>query len=121
MTISSTHVILAAASIIVVILGWYVAHYLTRKRDQANKRRDPRIQYLIEAYRNLEFASNRPLTADLAPYLEKAVADIQLFGTPEQVYLAQDFAVGFAKKGSHSLDRSVDDGTSAGFAEGIGH
>lgn len=104
MTVSFTNMILAAASIIVVIFGWYVAHYLTRRRDQANKRRDLRVQYLIEAYRNLEFASNRTLTADVAPFLEKAVADIQLFGTPKQVQLAQDFAVGFAKNRSHSLD-----------------
>lgn len=88
----------------VVIIGWYVAHYLTGKRDQANKRRDLRVQYLIEAYRRLEFASNRPLINEVVPEFEKALADIQLFGTPKQVALAQSFALGFAEKGTHPLD-----------------
>jgi hypothetical protein len=52
----------------------------------------------------LEFAGNRPLTNDVAPEFEKAVADIQLFGTPKQVELAQAFALGFAENGTHSLD-----------------
>jgi hypothetical protein len=88
----------------VVVVGWYVAHYLTVRRDQANKRRDLRVQYLIEAYRRLEFAGNRPLTEKIAPEFERAVADIQLFGTPKQVELAQAFALGFAEKGTHPLD-----------------
>ena len=92
------------ATITVVIASWFVVHYLAGKRDQANKRRDLRVQYLIEAYRRLEFAGNRPLTEEVAPEFEKAVADIQLFGTPKQVELAQAFALGFAKNGTHPLD-----------------
>ena|SRR5712692_852308 len=94
----------AVVSAVVVIVGWYVVHYLSGRRDQANKRRDLRVQYLIEAYRRLEFAGNRPLTKEVAPEFEKAIADIQLFGTPKQVELAQAFALGFAESGIHSLD-----------------
>jgi hypothetical protein len=97
-------VIAAVVTTVVIIVGWYVVHYLTGKRDQANKRRELRVQYLIEAYRRLEFAGNRPLTKEVAPEFEKAIADIQLFGTPKQVELAQAFALGFAKNGMHSLD-----------------
>jgi hypothetical protein len=97
-------IVAAAVAAAVVVVGWYVVHYFARRRDQANKRRDLRVQYLIEAYRRLEFASNRPLTEEVAPEFEKAIADIQLFGTPKQVELAQTFAVGFAEKGTHSLD-----------------
>ena len=105
MPLSLPDVITAAViTAAVVIVGWYVAHYLTAKRDQTNKRRDLRVEYLIEAYRRLEFAGNRPLTNDVATEFEKAVADIQLFGTPRKVELAQAFALGFAEKGTHSLD-----------------
>lgn len=89
---------------VVVVVGWYVVHYLSARRDQTNKRRDLRVQYLIEAYRRLEYAGNRPMTEEIAPEFERAVADIQLFGTPKQVELAQEFAVGFAQKGTHPLD-----------------
>lgn len=105
MTLSLPDAVLAAAvTAAVVIVGWYVAHYLTGKRDQTNKRRDLRVQYLIEAYRRLESAGNRPLTQEVAPEFEKAVADVQLFGTRKQVELARTFALGFAKNGTHSLD-----------------
>ncbi len=88
----------------VAIVGWYVVHRFSVSRDVANKRRELRVQYLIEAYRRLEFAGNRPLTKDVAVEFERAVADIQLFGTPRQVELARVFALGFAEKGTHPLD-----------------
>jgi hypothetical protein len=99
----------AAIAGVIVVVGWYVVHQLTIKRDQANKRRDLRVQYLIKAYRRLEFAGNRPLTEEVAPELERAVADIQLFGTPKQVELVQTFALGFAENKRHSLDPLLND------------
>jgi hypothetical protein len=89
---------------IVAILGWAVIHRLSMRRDLVNKRRELRVQYLIEAYRRLEFVGNRPLTRELGPEFEKAIADVQLFGTPRQVELAREFALGFAKSGTHALD-----------------
>jgi hypothetical protein len=100
----SDAIITATITAVVVIIGWYVAHFLAGRRDQANKRRDLRVEYLIEAYRRLEFAGNRPLAEDVAPELEKAVADFQLFGTERQVELAQAFAVGFAKQRAYPID-----------------
>jgi len=66
-----------------------------------SKRRDLRAQYLLEAYRRLEGASNRlePDLDDNKRALESAVADIQLLGSPEQVHLARQFAVEFAAGG----------------------
>lgn len=84
--------------------GWYAVHRLSTQRDVANKRRELRVQYLIEAYRRLEFAGNRSLNKESAVDFERAVADIQLFGTPAQVKLAQEFAIGFAAKKTHPLD-----------------
>ena len=94
---------------LVAIVGWYAAHRLSATRDRANKRRELRVQYLIEAYRRLENASNRPSLKAVVSEFEKAIADIQLFGTPRQVALAQEFAVGFARAGTHSLDPLMND------------
>ena len=94
---------------VVAVVGWYAAHRLSAARDRANKRRELRVQYLIEAYRRLENVSNRPISKATAPDFEKAIADIQLFGTPQQVALAKEFAVGFAQAGTHTLDPLLND------------
>ena len=89
----------------VAIAGWMAVHRLSAARDRANKRRDLRVQYLIDAYRKLETAGNR--TGSIVNYagaFESAVADIQLFGSPEQVLLARTFALDFAAHGTAPLD-----------------
>jgi len=89
---------------VVAISGWFVGHWFNIKRDRANKKRDLQIQYLIEAYRRLERASNRPKRFDNNSELESAIADIQLFGTAQQVKLAQKFAFDIAKNSHTSTD-----------------
>lgn len=88
----------------VAILGWYIAHRLNVFRDRANKKRDLQIQYLIGAYRHLENSSNRPKNYDNNAVLESAIADIQLFGTAEQVKLAEKFAFDIAQNSHASTD-----------------
>lgn len=87
----------------VAIVGWYAAHALAMRRDRAAKRRDLRVQFLIDAYRRLESVSNRPFSKETARALESAIADIQLFGTPKQVGLAEEFAVGYAENRRHPI------------------
>nr|VFK01759.1 MAG: hypothetical protein BECKH772A_GA0070896_102397 [Candidatus Kentron sp. H]VFK01855.1 MAG: hypothetical protein BECKH772B_GA0070898_102497 [Candidatus Kentron sp. H]VFK05166.1 MAG: hypothetical protein BECKH772C_GA0070978_102432 [Candidatus Kentron sp. H] len=48
-------------TVIVAFSGWFVVHVLNASRDRRNKRREIRVKYLIEAYRNLESAAQRPL------------------------------------------------------------
>jgi hypothetical protein len=91
------------------IAGWYVVHRLSMNRDQANKRRDLGVQYLLEAYRRLENAANRPDLSSYARDLESALADVQLLGTERQVSLAHDFAVSMARDRTASLDPLVAD------------
>jgi len=88
----------------VAILGWYIAHWFNVARDRANKKRDLQIQYLIEAYRRLERAANRPKSFDNNAELESAVADIQLFGTAGQVKLAEKFSFDIAHNSHSSTD-----------------
>ncbi len=101
----STAIVATAA----VVIGWKVTHRNETERSRAAKRRELKVQYLIDAFRKLEYVSNRPVGPETAPDFEKAIADIQLFGTVRQVELAQQFAVGMAQNGTHSLDELLAD------------
>lgn len=91
---------------LIAILGWPVAHWLTRKREIHAEKRQLRVTYLLEAYRRLEDAGNRRITprSDQCRNIESAIADIQLLGTPTQIRLAADFAEDFARDGTASFD-----------------
>lgn len=92
----------------VVIIGWFAVHFLLANRDHANKRHDTRVQYLMEAWRRLESASNRSDDSRSGD-LEAAIADIQLFGNPRQIELAQKFVGDFADTGRANLDELLND------------
>jgi len=93
---------------IVTITGWFFAHRLASARDRANKLRDLRVEYLIEAWRRLEGASNRQDSLR-AGDIESAIADIQLFGSLRQIELARKFVEEFAETGSSSVDKLLTD------------
>lgn len=88
---------------IVAFLSAFFAHKLSSRRDRTNRKRDQRISYLIDAYRRLEFVSNRPEIQDIKP-VESAIADIQLFGSLKQVILTKEFATEFVKNRTASLN-----------------
>jgi len=77
----------------VAIVSWFVGSSLSVRRDRANKRRDLRVQYLIEAYRRLATATERKETnAEYFADLDSAIVDVQLFGSADQIIAAQEFA-----------------------------
>jgi hypothetical protein len=84
----------------VAILGWCVGHALNARRDRNNKRREVRVQYLIEAYRGLEAGTCRgPIHGtEFGKRFESAIADIQLFGTSEQARIAKELATAIATR-----------------------
>jgi len=84
----------------VAILGWCVGHALNARRDRINKRREVRVQYLIEAYRRLEAGACRGAihATEFGTGFESAIADVQLFGTAEQARLARAMAVAIATR-----------------------
>lgn len=96
--------------VVSVLLSGYVAYITSVRRDRLSKQRDLRTQYLLEAYRRLESATNRPpgSPADFRA-LESAIADIQLLGSPEQVHLAKKFTLDFAGSGAASFNQLLED------------
>ena len=87
----------------VVMLGWYIVHRLNASRDLKNKRRDLIMQYLLDAYRRLEAGANREKSEDQTLAFESALADIQLFGTREQIEAAVKFMRAHAETGDGSV------------------
>ena len=76
-------------TVIVAISGWFMVHRLSSRREREAKRRDLRVQYLIDAWRRLSYATgpNR-LDSSKASDLETAIEDIQLLGSQKRVELA---------------------------------
>ncbi|MGL5599208.1 MAG: hypothetical protein ACRDDA_14130, partial [Aeromonas sp.] len=81
-----------------------VVHNLSVKRDRQNKKEDIRTEYLISAYRQLSDASNRESSEPEAKGLEKAIHDIQLFGSLSQVQELEMFLTKFNSNGESSLN-----------------
>ena len=86
-------------SAVVVMVGWWAVHKLNSARDLSIKRRDTRVQYLIEAYRRIESAANRHLDDPededqmrCKRDLEDALGDIQLFGSGDQLKSTREIA-----------------------------
>jgi hypothetical protein len=90
---------------LVAIASWFVGSWLAVERDRANKRRDLRVHYLIEAYRRLAVGANRttPLPGHVRD-IESAIEDIQLFGTEAQISAAQRLSQDVAERGGRLAD-----------------
>lgn len=91
----------AAAAIAAVL-----AHRLTSQRDQANRRSDLRIEYLLGAYRTLADTAHRDLdpNAEHVRAFERGLADIQLLGSPDQAAMAVRVGHQLATEGGADLD-----------------
>lgn len=89
---------------LVIVAGWFVGHKFNVERDRVSKRRDLRIQYLLEAYRRLELAAHRP-EQDMEHKLnfESAIADIQLLGDLAQIKELFNFLEAYKKNGGSAL------------------
>lgn len=83
---------------LVAVVGWFAAHRLNVAKDLAAKRRDLRIQYLLEAYRKLEGAAHRSDEQKRKEF-ESAIADIQLFGGTDQISLVHQLIESMANDG----------------------
>lgn len=78
-----------AISFCAAVIGVYTAHMFTSRRDLAAKRRELETKHLIDIWNDVEVA-NRAKTIEEAEKLERAIANIQLFGTEEMMSLAEE-------------------------------
>jgi hypothetical protein len=77
-------------TVITAVVGWIAAHYFNTLRDRSLKRKEIITSHLINAYRILtNDVTKRDLTQERKLKLENVIADIQLFGSTEQIKLAK--------------------------------
>lgn len=86
-----------SVTILLALAGWLVYHYLTSQRDIAQKRRETITNHLIETYKELNYFTQWILsgsegTSFPSEVINRAIADIQLFGSLKQIKLARDFS-----------------------------
>lgn len=83
-----------------------LAHRLTSRRDQTNRRSDLRVQYLLSAYRAVADTSHRDLDPGSAHVrtFEQGLADIQLLGSKEQAEMAVAIGKALTESGEALMD-----------------
>lgn len=81
---------------IITVIGWIVVYILAIRQNTQIKKKEVTIEYLIQAWGKLEKASNRKDNR-YNTEIETAIADIQLFGTKQQIELAQQLAEDIAR------------------------
>jgi|SRR6185312_1666044 len=93
------------ATVTTAVIGWIVAHYLNTLRDRSLKRKEVITSHLINAYRVLtNDVTKRDLTPERRTKLENVVADIQLFGSIEQIVLAKKLTDDIVANSEFPLD-----------------
>ena len=86
-----------------VVVGGYLNHFLSSRRDTRNKQREIRVRNLIEIFEAFDSSTL------VAPQVEKraleiAVSKVQLFGDEHLVGLTKEFLDAMMKTGSHNTD-----------------
>ena len=77
--------LVAIVAVLAIVFGWTVVDSMNAERDLVNERREQRVSYLVDAYRDIARATNRKATSEDKRRLEPARLDVQLFGTKEHV------------------------------------
>ncbi len=58
-TVDIITLVISGLALLGTLVGWTVEHHLSRKRDFANKKREMKTAYLIEAFRCVEKARSQ--------------------------------------------------------------
>lgn len=95
---------------LIAVIGWIVGHWLNAKRELVNRRRDARLKGLEAAYKCLALAAIREWTDEHKVEFERFVAEIQLYGTPNQVKMMTMLVQAFDRQESSiSFDPLLED------------
>ena len=85
---------------LVALVGWFVIDRLGSVRERELDRRNMVTAFLIETYGAIETVAQRAdPTAEQTAAFERAFADLQLFGTEDQVLLGRDLASEIVRQG----------------------
>lgn len=95
----------AIAPLLAAVVGGLIVHRAARRRDIDNDRRRQRVDYLVTAYRTMARSAQRNLRGDRGEAFEDALADVVMFGTPEQIALATQIMRDLAARKDASVDR----------------
>lgn len=92
--------------VIAAAIAAVLAHRLTSRRDQANRRSDLRVKYLLSANRAIADAAHRDLdpASEHVRTFEQGLAEIQLLGSRQQAEMAAKVGNQLASSGSAGLD-----------------
>jgi len=94
-----------AITIILAVLGWRIAHYYNSIRDKDTKRRELITGHLINAYRILaNDITRREASIERDLKLETVIAELQLFGSDEQIVLTKKLTDDITKGGDFFVD-----------------
>lgn len=106
-TISATTIVTILSSIILTVIGWFLVSLLTSYRENKNRRKNIRIEYLVNAYRDISIfitrESNKCLTMEVHNNFERAIRDIQIYGSVKEIELVKEYISNISKKG-YSVD-----------------
>ena len=83
---AAAEVVIAA---LIVIVSWRVVHWLNIKQDRENKRREIRVNYLLETILAVE-SDIRGGGAQGQEAARTALLKAQILGSPEQINIALD-------------------------------
>ncbi len=100
-------ILIAILSLLSGIVLGFVSHFLSKRRDLYNKKKEIRIKYLIEDYKRIERGSMPVSKRYDKGEFEEAIADIPLFGKSKQVKIAHDFAR-LASEGNGNLQKLLE-------------
>lgn len=94
-----------------VIVGWFLVHWLTGRRELVSRKREARVKALESAYMRLADSSNRrEISDEQIDEVEKFVFEIQLYGTLNQIELMKQIVEGFKEPGNAvSYDQILSD------------
>jgi len=87
----------------VTILGWIIVAFLTSIREKRNIRKNIKTKYLVDAYRDISIFITREnhkcVTIEVHNNFERAIRDIQIYGSLEEIRLVNEYIVNINNKG----------------------
>lgn len=107
------NVVIAIIGLMLTVLGWHISNVYQYRHEVENKKRDKVVDYLIISYFRIADACNRDVAKESESErrynLERALEDIQLFGSERQIELAKLAYKGFVLDKSTSMDNLLQD------------